>query len=304
MKPSRSEFISIRGLRYHVRHWGNDDAPMLFMLHGWMDMSATFQFLVDAFAHEWHVVAPDWRGFGLTESASSSASTYWQPDYLADLDLLLDHYSAQQAVVLLGHSLGANVAAIYAGVRPARIAKLILLEGFGVAATQATQAPARYAAWLDQLRAPPVLRTYGSAAEVAARLQKNNPRLSAQRADFLSRHWARSDAAGRWEILADAAHRLPNPYLYRVDEVMACWDNITADVLWIEGAGSELVARLGGDGCEERGEGARLAAAQQEVERRLSFIHKVRRLRVENAGHMLQHDQPEILAAAIEKFLR
>src|SRR3546814_10413297 len=112
-------------------------------------------------------------------------------------------------------SLGANVAAIYAGVRPARIAQLIMLEGFGVAATQAIQAPAHYAAWLDQLHAPPALRTYRSVAEVAARLQKNNPRLSAQRADFLSRHWAQPDAEGRWKILADAAHRLSNPYLYR-----------------------------------------------------------------------------------------
>jgi pimeloyl-ACP methyl ester carboxylesterase len=282
---------------------------MLFMLHGWMDVSATFQFLVDAFAHDWHVIAPDWRGFGLSESASSSApSTYWHPDYLADLDVLLDHYAPQQAVSLLGHSLGANVAALYAGVRPARIDKLVLLEGFGVAATQAAQAPAHYAAWLDQLRAPPILRSYRSAAEVAQRLQKNNPRLSAQRADFLSRHWAQPDAEGRWHILADAAHRLSNPYLYRVEEVMACWSRIAADVLWIEARDSALIARLGGDaGAELAGDSratARLHAARKEIERRLSFIRKVERLQVENAGHMLQHDQPEILALAIEQFLQ
>ena len=67
MTPSRSRFLSIRGLRYHLREWGLEGAPKLFMLHGWMDVSASFQFVVDELAADWHVIAPDWRGFGQTE---------------------------------------------------------------------------------------------------------------------------------------------------------------------------------------------------------------------------------------------
>ncbi|HZV66684.1 MAG TPA: alpha/beta hydrolase, partial [Telluria sp.] len=37
MKPSRSEFLTVRGLRTHVRHWGREGAPTIFMVHGWMD---------------------------------------------------------------------------------------------------------------------------------------------------------------------------------------------------------------------------------------------------------------------------
>ena len=88
MKLSRSEFVTVRGLRLHVRHWGNEGAPKLFMLHGWMDVAASFQFVVDALAGDWHVIAPDWRGFG--HSDRSGADTYWFPDYVADLDALLD----------------------------------------------------------------------------------------------------------------------------------------------------------------------------------------------------------------------
>ena len=47
MKPSRSEFIPVRELTYHIRLWGDAAAPKLFMVHGWMDVSASFQFLVD-----------------------------------------------------------------------------------------------------------------------------------------------------------------------------------------------------------------------------------------------------------------
>ncbi|MDE2430714.1 MAG: alpha/beta hydrolase, partial [Burkholderiales bacterium] len=236
MKPSRSdsrsEFISIRGLQYHVRHWGKEDAPKLVMLHGWMDVSASFQFVVDCLQQDWHVIAPDWRGFGLTDAPG--ADTYWFPDYLGDLDALLLHFSPEHAVDMLGHSMGANVAGLYAGVRPERVRKLVNLEGFGMPVTYPHQAPGRYRKWLDELREPPVLRTYATQQEVAGRLQKTNPRLSDERAAFLSAHWAKENAEGRWEILGDPAHKQTSPLLYHVEEVMACWEKISAPVLWME----------------------------------------------------------------------
>ena len=61
---SRSETIRLGAVEFRVRHWGDPDAPLLFMFHGWMDCAATFQFVVDAFVKRWHVVAPDLRGHG------------------------------------------------------------------------------------------------------------------------------------------------------------------------------------------------------------------------------------------------
>ena len=121
MKPSRSEFIPVRELTYHIRLWGDQSAPKLFMVHGWMDVSASFQFLVDALQRDWCVIAPDWRGYGRTEKPR--ADSYWFPDYLADLDAILRHYSPAAPVNLIGHSLGGNVACLYAGARPERISK-------------------------------------------------------------------------------------------------------------------------------------------------------------------------------------
>lgn len=262
---------------------------MLFMLHGWMDMSASFQFLVDALQREWHVIAPDWRGFGLSDHAGTS---YWFPDYLGDLDAILQHYSPTQPVYLLGHSLGANVAGVYAGVRANRIKKLVNLEGFGMPTTSSEDAPARFATWLDELQGIPSLRSYATQEEVATRLQKTNPRLSDERAAFLSAHWAAPNESGAWEIQADPAHRLSNPYLYRVEEVLACWKLITAPVLWVEAKNSELLTRMG---SKEK--------ARAEIDRRIASIPNATILMVDNAGHMLQHDQPEMLAAAIDQFL-
>ena len=104
----------------------------MWLLHGWMDVSASFQFLVDALERDWYVIAPDWRGFGLSEWA---AGGYWFLDYLGDLDVLLRLLAQDRSVNLVGHSMGGNVANLYAGVRPERVRKLALLEGFGLPRT-------------------------------------------------------------------------------------------------------------------------------------------------------------------------
>lgn len=291
MKLSRSEFIDVRGLRYHIRHWGNQTGPMLFMMHGWMDVSASFQFVVDCLKRDWHVIAPDWRGFGLT-ARPDAADTYWFPDYVGDLDAILQHYSPHDAINLLGHSMGGNVVGIYAGVRPHRVKKLINLEGFGLPPSHSSKQPRQYAKWLDDLRQRPMLATYATQAEVAARLQKNNPRLSDVRATFLSTHWAAQNKHGTWEILGDPAHKNCSPVLYQVEEVMACWSAITAPVLWIEAADTDMWKWMGSK--EE---------ARSELDRRIGFIRNVTTATIADAGHMLHHDQPEALAQLIENFL-
>jgi len=287
MKPSESLFYDVRGLRYHVRRWPGDAGRRMVLLHGWMDVSASFQFLVDALAQDWDVYAPDWRGYGLTDWGKSDC--YWFPDYLADLDLLLERIQSEAPVNLIGHSLGGNVAALYAGVRPARVRRLVNLEGFGMAATLPEQAPKRYALWLDELHENSGFRPYPDFGTLADRLQKNNPRLARSRAEFLARHWGRETADGRVLLRGDPAHKIINPVLYRFEETRACWAQVTAPVLWVDAAQSESLKRVG-------------LSAEQYAERR-AWFGSLRYVTVHNAGHMLHHDQPEQVAHLIEEFL-
>jgi pimeloyl-ACP methyl ester carboxylesterase len=286
MKPSRSRHVSIRGLRYHLREWGEPGAPLLLMLHGWMDISASFQFVVDAFERPWHVVAPDWRGFG--RSQWGPADCYWFPDYLADLDALLDRLAPARAVEVVGHSMGGNVAMLYAGIRPQRVRRLVNLEGLGLRDGAPETAPARYRRWLDELREGARLRDYASVDAVAARLQQNNPRLSAERAAFLAPHWSEPGEQGRLRVAGDPAHRLINPVLYRWAEAAACWRAISAPVLWVEAELSDLPGRL---------------VPLGELEARRELLPGMRRAVVPGAGHMMHHEQPEVVAALIEQFL-
>jgi pimeloyl-ACP methyl ester carboxylesterase len=282
----------VRTLRYHVRTWGSPapGRPPLVLLHGWMDVGASFQFLVDALAVPRWVIAPDWRGFGLSQR--NGTDTYWFPDYVADLDAILRHYSPDEPVNLLGHSMGGNIVGLYAGARPARIRRLINLEGFGLKSTTPDQAPGRYAKWLDELLEPQEMKGYPDLAAVAARLQKTNPRLRDDRAAFLAQHWSAQDADGQWRILGDPAHKRTSPLLYHVEEVMACWRAITAPVLWVEATHTNMWLWMGPK--EE---------ARVEVDRRLGHLANVTAKMIDNAGHMLHHDQPELLASMVEEFL-
>ena len=286
MKKSESLFLEIRGLKYHVRRWPRPGAPKLFFFHGWMDVSASFQFLVDAFRKDWDVYAPDWRGYGLTEWGKSDC--YWFPDYLADLDVILDYFEKENPVNLVGHSLGGNVVALYAGIRPERVAKLVNLEGFGLPPTRPEQAPKRYRAWLDELREPPRLRPYRDFIELSKKLKSSNPKLTDDRALFLAQHWGREEGGGV-VLRGDPAHKVINPLLYRYEEVRACWQQVSAPVLWVEAADSDTLKRM------------KMDPAQQ-AERRAAF-RNLRHVVVPEAGHMLHHDQPERVAGLIEDFL-
>ena len=294
-RVSRSEFVPIRKLRYHVRTWG-EPAPgrvPLVMVHGWMDVAASYQFVVDAFRRDRYVVAPDWRGYGETDLPL--ADNYWFPDYLADLDFLIDHYGAGGAVDLVGHSMGGNVAMMYTGARPQRIRRLVNLEGFGLARTEPSQAPARYSQWLDELHAlhagELALRAYDDLAGVADRLVKTNPRLPADKARWLAQHWSRQAADGRRHILGDPAHKIVNANLFRVDEQLALYAGIACPVLVVVAEHNRLQDWWKG------------SFTMDEFRQRIAHVKQLRTATVDKAGHMLHHDQPEVVARLIEDFL-
>jgi pimeloyl-ACP methyl ester carboxylesterase len=297
-RPATDLTLPVRGLSYHVNTWGDaslatPERPLLMMLHGWMDVGASFQFAVDALAAlegapRW-IVAPDWRGFGGT--SNSGSDSYWFPDYLGDLDALADALAPGQPFDLLGHSMGGNVVMSYAGIRPGRVRKLINLEGFGLPDMKADAAPKRAAQWLDELKAPQGFTPYADAAGVAARLRKNNPRLAEDKAAWLATHWAERRADGQWHLRADPAHKRVNPVPYRAEEAVAAWRAIEAPVLWVEGAQTDM----------RKWWGERYPRA--EFDDRLAQVRQVQRVTLADAGHMLHHDQPEALAEALRAFL-
>jgi len=277
----------IRGLQHHFTRWTGSqaDAPPIVLLHGFMDCGATFQFVADAIAPARSLIAPDWRGFG---RSGWNPQGYWFPDYFADLDAMLDWLAPDTPVDIVGHSMGGNVAMIYAGLRPGRVHRLVTLEGFGLPGAPPELAPGRYRDWLDQWREPEPASVFPSLDVFAGVLRKRNPRLAVERADFVARAWSETLPDGRVRPCFDPAHKRVNPILYRRAEIEACWAEVRAPLLYVAGAESDFLERLQGAGAPEK-----VRRLVPQLEPRI----------VAAAGHMVHHDQPAAVAGLIEEFL-
>jgi pimeloyl-ACP methyl ester carboxylesterase len=289
LRHPESLHLDVRGVSHHFTRWAGttaagDAAPVL-LLHGYQDCGATFQFVADLIDPARALLAPDWRGFGAT---AWSPQGYWFPDYFADLDAILALVAPGQPVDIVGHSMGGNIAMMYAGIRPERVRRLVSLEGFGLPGGTPDRAPGRYREWLDQLNAREPASVFPNLEVFTAVLRKRNPRLPPDRADFVARAWCETLPDGRVRPRFDPAHKRVNPILYRREEAAACWAAIRAPLLYVAGAESDFLARLQGAG---------------DPERMRQWVPQLEPRVIEAAGHMLHHDQPAALARLVEEFL-
>jgi pimeloyl-ACP methyl ester carboxylesterase len=288
LRPARHETIRVRALDIHARRWGPEPAagePPIVLLHGFQDTGDTFQFLVDALERERALIALDWRGFGRSGWAAES---YWFPDYLADLDQALDALSPGEPVHLIGHSMGGNVASLYAGLRPQRVRSIVNLEGFGLPRVPSERAPARLIEWLDEIKSVPPPKSYPSFDDLAAIIRMRYPRFGDARSRFIAEAWGRLEGDGRVHLLGDTRHRWVNPTLYRREEAEAMWRRIRAPMLMVLGEESKFLQTLGADGTD-----AVWRALVPEIE----IVH------LAEAGHMLHIERPEAVAPLVERFL-
>jgi pimeloyl-ACP methyl ester carboxylesterase len=284
-RAPQTETLALRGLKFQLYRWPGEDPRPVVLVHGWGDTSETWQFVVDQLPPERTWVAMDMRGFGRTQRPDDG---YWFPDYLADLDALLDHLSPDAPLDLVGHSMGGNIVMLYAGARPQRVRKVVSLEAFGLPRTDAVQAPARYAEWLDEMKRGATFATYDSYEQFMRVLARRNPRTPPDRLEFVARSWARQGADGRIELWADPKHKHVNPVLYQRDQAEACWRAIVAPLLLVLAEESELTKRMAGELGEERLRGL--------------FSNLTTQI-IRGAGHMIHHERHEETAALLERFL-
>ena len=287
LRVPRHETMRVRGLDLHLTRWGPDPCESnlpVFLLHGWQDTGDTFQFLVDEFKREWPLVALDWRGFGRSEWPQEG---YWFPDYFADFDVLLDQLSQGAPARIVGHSMGGNIATLFAGLRPERVQCVANLEGFGLPRSSPRQAPAQLRQWLDQVKSRPMLKDYESVEQLASVIRFRYPRFSDAQAGFVAAAWSK-EVDGRVRLLGDSRHRWVNPVRYHREDAEACWREVKAPVLMLLGEESEYLSKLGADGSD---------AAFRNI------IPHIEIVRIAGAGHMLHIEKAAVVAPLIENFL-
>jgi len=107
-------------------------------MHGWLDNAASFIPLAPHL-QDFRLIAIDFPGHGLSSHLPKGCYFHFV-DYIADVVSVLDHLGLEQAA-LLGHSLGAGIASIVAGVIPERITALGLIDAIGPISINEAQMP-------------------------------------------------------------------------------------------------------------------------------------------------------------------
>ena len=198
----RHETLRVRGLDIHLRRWG--PAPPIGAARVLAARLSGYGRYVSVhggcFERDWPLAALDWRGFGRSEWSQDG---YWFPDYLADLDALLDELGMDRPARIVGHSMGGNIASLYAGLRPERVRCVVNLEGFGLPRTSPDRAPAQLRKWLDQVKTVPPLKDYDSFEQLASIIRLSLSALHAAHRRFVAHAWGRLEADGRVHLLGD-----------------------------------------------------------------------------------------------------
>jgi pimeloyl-ACP methyl ester carboxylesterase len=176
----------VDGLRYAGLAWGPEDGTPVLALHGWMDHAASFRDLAPRLAG-CHVVAPDLSGQGLSDHRAAHA-TYNIWDDLPQIAGLMDRLDWADCV-LLGHSRGANISALFAAALPEKVRALVALESLA-------PEPVGTAAFVPTLRA---------FVEQTRKQRARPPRTFATRADYVDRRREQGNSRRTAEALADRA---------------------------------------------------------------------------------------------------
>jgi len=219
----------------------NPGAPRtLILLHGYLDQKRSFDALCEALPPSWRTVCVDWRGHGDSDVVGAGGS-YHLVDHVRDLDGLWRALDVKDGV-LLGHSMGGNVALLFAGTVGGALKGLVLLESLGPPAEEQTDAAERLRSALLAWRAVKPAKIVAGLDEAVARLQVTNPGLSKEGALRMARHALRQTEQG-WSWKFHAPLQAPPAYRFSEDGVAAFLRNIQVPVLLVRADGGYVPPR-------------------------------------------------------------
>jgi pimeloyl-ACP methyl ester carboxylesterase len=280
--PEARTYVS-QGLRLHYTDWGNESAPPLILVHGGLDQSRSWDAMARALRARFHVIAPDLRGHG--DSDWATGSSYSLSDHVYDLTCLIKSAGLEQ-VAIVSHSMGGMVSLTYAGAFPEKVSRLAVLDGVtNFPARKVKPIDVRIAEWVGDLdkTAQRKIHRYPSVADGAERILARNGRLTREQAMHLATHALKRDADGEYSWKFDPYLRARAPYRLSLEDNIALWSRIQCPTLLVAGSESFL-PDPGTAGV-------------------LTHFRQAELVKIEGAGHWLQHDKTEEVIGVLKPFL-
>lgn len=301
--------VEAQGLRLCL--W--DHAPAgpvtrtVLCIHGALDTGRSWDAVVAAVAARdpgVRVVAIDLRGHGHSEAVGKGGS-YHLLDFLKDLGVVLHDHFHDHVDVVVGHSMGGNLALMLVGALPDCTDRLILVDSVGPPPEDAAEQPARVGELLISLASPKKsFAPVNDVAEAVGRLQKWNPGLSTAGARRMIEP-VLVERDGALHFPFDARLRGPTPFRWSEDFWRGCCDRF----------GGRFGGRSGGRSGGTPTSTTILRAREGFVPPGSNgggdsddsvgppFDDRARRLRanviVVDGGHHIHVEHPDVIAAAI-----
>ena len=201
--PMQETLINIRGLKICLCTWGPEEGPLVLCLHGILEQGAAWSEVAINLAQKgYRVIAPDLRGHGRSDRVGKSGS-YNLIDFLGDIDAIVENL-AGKAFILVGHSLGSVLGAIFATIRPQRIRNIVLVETILPTANEDEDPTVSLTNQLDCMASPPEHPVFPDVKTAAERLRRGTPAISPALAMMLAERITEPCEGGvrwRWEPL-------------------------------------------------------------------------------------------------------
>lgn len=121
--------ISLAHCTIAYKTWGSPEKPPVLAIHGWQDNANSFDFLAEYLQDHCYLIAIDLPGHGLSSHLPPGCH-YHFIDGVFTIVQIIEALNIGR-VHLLGHSLGACLASIVAGIAPHLILSLSLIEALG-----------------------------------------------------------------------------------------------------------------------------------------------------------------------------
>lgn len=287
MKPNLAcvlrSYVS-HGLKLHYWDYGVEGKPPLVMVHGGMDHARSWDVIARPFLTDFHVFALDLRGHG--ESDWAPGNGYTIPQFVSDLSAFCATLG-DRPVAFLSHSLGGLVSLCFAAAFPERVRKAVIVEGLGGPTwyERTTGLGGKLRQWIEdsQRQATSPRRSFSTLEMAIARMKEANPHLSDEMARHLTEFGSQRNADGSYSWKFDPTVRSSQHLHFSRDEMEQILSAVQCPVLFVDGENgwAEKYARSGLP----------------------SLVHDQRQLRVVDAGHWIQHDNPGLLVSAAKEFL-
>ncbi|MDZ4726364.1 MAG: alpha/beta hydrolase [Leptospira sp.] len=129
----KTKFHNIEGLE-----WGNPSGKTILAFHGWLDNANTFAPLAEHFP-DYRFIAIDFPGHGKS-SHKPEGTIYHFVEYAVEIIAIAEALNLKN-FILMGHSMGAAISTLVAGLGLLEIDKLVLIEALGPISSEAHNAP-------------------------------------------------------------------------------------------------------------------------------------------------------------------